>query len=60
MITRLTIRRVGANEMIKIVAKGKLKPNVKVEEYLKFAKELAIETNKEKGCLSYVVHRRNE
>ena len=42
--------------MIKIVAKGKLKPNVKVEEYLKIARELAIETNKEEGCLSYVVH----
>ena len=42
--------------MIKIVAKGQLKPNVKVEDYLKFARELAIETNKEKGCLSYVVH----
>lgn len=42
--------------MIKIVAKGKLKPNVKVEEYLQFARELAIETNKEKGCISYVVY----
>ena len=49
IITRLTIIRIGANEMIKIVAKGKLKPNVKVEEYLQFARELAMETNKEKG-----------
>ena len=42
--------------MIRIVAKGKLKPDVEVEEYLQLAKELAIETNKEQGCISYVVH----
>ncbi len=42
--------------MIRIVAKGKLKPEVKVEEYVTLAKELAVETNKEKGCISYVLH----
>lgn len=42
--------------MIRVVAKGKLKPGVKIEEYLKLAKELVAETNKEKGCISYVLH----
>ena len=42
--------------MIRVVAKGKLKPGVKVEEYLKLAKELVIETNKENGCISYILH----
>ncbi len=41
--------------MIRVVAKGKLKPGVKVEEYLKLAKELVIETNKENGCISYIL-----
>jgi quinol monooxygenase YgiN len=42
--------------MIRVVAKGKLKPGVNVEEYLKLAKELVVETNKEEGCISYVLH----
>jgi quinol monooxygenase YgiN len=42
--------------MIRIVAKGKLKPDVKVEDYLKLARELVTETNKEKGCISYLLH----
>ena len=42
--------------MIRVVAKGKLKPGVKVEDYVKLAKELVIETNKETGCISYVLH----
>jgi quinol monooxygenase YgiN len=42
--------------MIRVVAKGKLKPGVNIEEYLKWAKELVVETNKETGCISYVLH----
>ena len=56
MTTRLTRLRVGAEIMIRVVAKGKLKPGVNVEEYLKLAKELVIETNKENGCISYILH----
>ena len=32
--------------MIRVVAKGKLKPDVKLEEYLTIARELVTETNK--------------
>ena len=42
--------------MLRVVAKGKLKPDVKKEEYLQIARELVIETNKEEGCISYVIH----
>ncbi|NHC40260.1 antibiotic biosynthesis monooxygenase [Bacillus sp. MM2020_1] len=42
--------------MIRVVAKGKLKPDVKLDEYLKIARELVTETIKEKGCISYVLH----
>lgn len=42
--------------MIKVVAKGKLKPGVAVEDYLKFARELVTETRKEKGCIFYALH----
>jgi quinol monooxygenase YgiN len=42
--------------MIRVVAKGKLKPDVKLDDYLKIARELVTETNKEKGCISYVLH----
>lgn len=42
--------------MIKVVAKGVLKPGVKVEDYLSIARELVEETNKEKGCIKYVLH----
>ncbi len=42
--------------MIRVVAKAKLKPGVEVDEYLKLAKELVTETNKEEGCISYILH----
>jgi quinol monooxygenase YgiN len=45
----------GASKMIKIVAKGKLKPGVK-EEYLQLARELVTETRKENGCISYSIY----
>lgn len=41
--------------MIKVVAKYKLKPDAR-EEYLKLARELVLETIKEKGCLYYSIH----
>jgi quinol monooxygenase YgiN len=46
----------GVNEMIKVVAKCKLKPDVKVEEYLRDARELVAETRKEEGCITYALH----
>jgi quinol monooxygenase YgiN len=49
------MKRVGVNKMIKIVAKGILKPGVK-EEYLLLARELVAETRKEKGCISYAIY----
>lgn len=42
--------------MIRVVAKGKLKPGVMVEDYVLLAKELVAETRKEKGCISYALH----
>jgi len=42
--------------MIRVVAKGKLKPEVKVEEYLELARELVSETRKEEGCIYYALH----
>ncbi|MEK5040378.1 putative quinol monooxygenase [Sporosarcina sp. FSL K6-3457] len=42
--------------MIKVVAKAKLKPGVKVEDYLRIAKEVISETRKEKGCITYTLH----
>ena len=39
--------------MIKVVCKIKLKPNVKVEEYLIIAREAISESRKEKGCITY-------
>lgn len=42
--------------MLRVVAKGKLKPDVQKEEYIKIARELVTETNKEEGCISYVLH----
>lgn len=42
--------------MIKVVAKAKLKPGVKVEEYLRIAREVISETRKEKGCITYTLH----
>jgi quinol monooxygenase YgiN len=49
------IKRVGVNTMIKIVAKGILKPGVK-EEYIRIARELVTETRKEKGCIAYSIY----
>jgi quinol monooxygenase YgiN len=46
----------GANKMIRVVCKGKLKPGVNVEEYLIFAREVVTETRKEKGCIMYTLH----
>jgi quinol monooxygenase YgiN len=42
--------------MIKVVCKAKLKPGVKVEEYLSLAREVVSETRKEKGCIMYTLH----
>ena len=42
--------------MIKVVCKAKLKPGVKVEEYLIIAREVVSETRKEKGCITYTLH----
>ncbi|WP_203247350.1 putative quinol monooxygenase [Sporosarcina beigongshangi] len=42
--------------MIKVVAKAKLKPSVKVEDYLRIAREVISETRKEKGCITYTLH----
>ena len=42
--------------MIKVVFKAKLKPGVKVEEYLLMAREIVSETRKEKGCIAYALH----
>lgn len=42
--------------MIKVVAKGILKQGVKAEDYIVKARELVSETQKEKGCISYVLH----
>lgn len=42
--------------MIRVVCKGKLKPNVKVEDYLSLAREVVVETRKEKGCIMYTYH----
>jgi quinol monooxygenase YgiN len=42
--------------MLKVVAKGKLKPGVSLEEYLVVAKELVAETQKENGCIEYILH----
>lgn len=41
--------------MIKVVAKYRLKPEVR-EEYLELAKELVEETRKEPGCMKYVLY----
>lgn len=46
----------GVRLMIRVVAKGKLKPEVKVEQYLEIARELVSETRKEEGCIYYALH----
>ncbi|RLL41332.1 antibiotic biosynthesis monooxygenase [Oceanobacillus piezotolerans] len=42
--------------MIKVVCKVKLKPGVKIEEYLIMAREVISETRKEKGCITYTLN----
>ena len=42
--------------MIRVVCKAKLKPGVKVEDYLILAQEVVAETRKEKGCIMYTLH----
>lgn len=42
--------------MIRVVCKSTLKPGVNVEEYLKMASEVILESRKEKGCLMYTLH----
>lgn len=42
--------------MIRVVCKAKLKPGVNLEEYLTLAREVVIETRKEKGCMMYTLH----
>jgi quinol monooxygenase YgiN len=42
--------------MIKVVFKAKLKPGVKVEEYLIMARDVVSETRKEEGCITYALH----
>lgn len=47
---------VAVIKMIRVVCKAKLKSGVKVEEYLKIAREVVLETRKEKGCIMYTLH----
>ena len=42
--------------MIRVVCKAKLKPGVNIEEYLEIAREVVLETRKEKGCIMYTLH----
>ncbi|WP_342433709.1 putative quinol monooxygenase [Neobacillus sp. FSL H8-0543] len=42
--------------MIRVVCKGKLKPDANIEKYLSLAKEVVQETRKEKGCIMYTYH----
>ncbi|MFD0826858.1 putative quinol monooxygenase [Neobacillus sp. M.A.Huq-85] len=42
--------------MIRVVCKGKLKPGIKIEDYLILAREVVSETRKEKGCIMYTLH----
>lgn len=46
----------GAVNMIRVVCKAKLKPGVEIEEYLRTAREVVLETRKEKGCIMYTLH----
>lgn len=45
--------------MIAVVAKNMIKPE-RVEEFLKLAKELIIETKKESGCIEYALYKDSE
>ena len=42
--------------MIRVVCKGKLKPEANIEEYISLAREVVLETRKEKGCIMYTYH----
>ncbi|WP_042464185.1 putative quinol monooxygenase [Neobacillus dielmonensis] len=42
--------------MIRVVCKGKLKPEANIENYLSLAREVVQETRKEKGCIMYTYH----
>lgn len=55
-ICKVFLKTRGVNKMIKVVAKCKLKQDVKVEEYLVQARELVAETRKEDGCMTYALH----
>jgi quinol monooxygenase YgiN len=50
------IKREGVNKVIRVVCKAKLKPGVNIEEYLEIAREVVLETRKEKGCIMYTLH----
>jgi quinol monooxygenase YgiN len=52
----LFYNRGGANKMIRVVCKAKLKSDVNLEEYLIVAREVVSETRKEKGCIMYTLH----
>ncbi|WP_338472298.1 putative quinol monooxygenase [Niallia sp. XMNu-256] len=52
----LILKDVGVIKIIRVVCKAKLKSDVKVEEYLKIAREVVLETRKEKGCIMYTLH----
>ena len=42
--------------MIKVVCKIKLKPEASVEEYITLAREVVVETRKERGCITYTLN----
>lgn len=42
--------------MIRVVCKGKLKPEANIEKYISLAREVVLETRKEKGCIMYTYH----
>ncbi|WP_428910251.1 putative quinol monooxygenase [Niallia sp. Krafla_26] len=42
--------------MIRVVCKGKLKPDASIEKYMSLAREVVLETRKEKGCIMYTYH----
>ncbi|MFJ7728644.1 putative quinol monooxygenase [Neobacillus sp. NPDC097160] len=48
--------REGVNKVIRVVCKAKLKPGVNIEEYLEIAREVVLESKKEKGCIRYTLH----
>lgn len=42
--------------MIKVICKGKLKPDVDVQEYLALTRKVVTESRKEKGCKMYTYY----